>query len=58
MLVLDDKGNMAMSFAADGRAKGYLNGANSPKEDSTGTLHYATESEFTAVCGATSGNSF
>ena len=37
MLLLDDKGNMAMSFAADGRAKGYLNGANSPKEDTTGT---------------------
>jgi hypothetical protein len=58
MLVLDDKGNMAMSFAADGRAKGYLNGANSPKEDTTGTLHYATESEFTAVCSTKSGNSF
>jgi hypothetical protein len=58
MLVLDDKGNMAMSFAADGRAKGYLNGANAAKEDTTGTLHYATESEFTAVCSTKSGNSF
>jgi hypothetical protein len=58
MSLLDDKGNMAMSFLADGRAKGYLNGANSPKEDTTGTLHYATESEFTAVCATKSGNSF
>ena len=47
-----------MSFAADGRAKGYLHGLNSPKEDTTGTLHYATESEFTAVCSTKSGNSF
>jgi hypothetical protein len=37
----------------DGRAKGYLNGANSPKEDTTGTLHYVT-----AVCSTKSGNSF
>jgi hypothetical protein len=57
MLLLDDKGNMAMSFAADGRATGYWNGANSPKEDTTGTLHYATESEFTALCSTKSGNS-
>jgi hypothetical protein len=58
MLLLEDKGNMAMSFAADGRAKGYLKGANSPEEDTTGTLHYATESEFTAVRSTKSGNSF
>ena len=47
-----------MSFAPDGRAKGYLHGLNSPKEDSTGTLRYATETEFAAVCGTKSGNSF
>ena len=58
MLLLEYKGNMAMSFAADGRAKGYLKGANSPEEDTTGTLHYATESEFTAVRSTKSGNSF
>ena len=58
MLMLDDKGNMALSFAPDGRAKGYLHGANSPKEDTTGTLHYATETEFAAVCSMKSGNSF
>ena len=58
MLALDDKGNMAMSFAADGHAKGYWIGANSPKEDTTGTLHYATETEFTPVCSTKSGNSF
>lgn len=42
MLLLDDKGNMALSFAADGRAKGYLPGANSPKQDT--------------VCSTKSGN--
>src|SRR5215510_11496707 len=45
-LVLDDKGSMAMSFAADGRAKGYLKGVNAPTEDTTGSLRYAGESEF------------
>jgi hypothetical protein len=49
---------MAMSFAPDGGAKGYLNGANSPKENSTGRLHYSTESEFGSLCGAKSGSSF
>jgi hypothetical protein len=57
-LVLEDKGDMAMSFAADGRAKGYLKGTNSPNENTTGTLHYATESEFSSACSAKSGQSF
>jgi hypothetical protein len=57
-LVLEDRGSMAMSFAPDGRRKGYLKGANSPKENTTGRLHYATESEFSSLCGAKSGNSF
>ena len=57
-LVLEDKGNMAMSFAADGKAKGYLKGMNSPKENTTGTLHYATESEFSSVCSVRNGSSF
>jgi len=35
-----------MSFAPDGRAKGYLQGANWPEENTKGTLRYATESEF------------
>jgi hypothetical protein len=37
-LVLEDRGSMAMSFAPDGRAKGYLDGANSPKENTTGQV--------------------
>jgi hypothetical protein len=49
---------MDMSFATDGRAKGYLVGSNSPAQTTTGSLHYATEAEFTAACGAKSGNSF
>jgi len=57
-LVLEDRGNMAMSFAPDGRAKGYLKGTNSPKENTTGSLHYATESEFTAACNGKNGNGF
>ena len=57
-LVLEDKGNMAMSFAPDGSAKGYLIGQNSPKENTSGTLHYATEDEFGAACNAKTGNSF
>jgi hypothetical protein len=57
-LVLEDRGNMAMSFAPDGRAKGYLKGSNSPKEDTAGTIHYATENEFSAACSARNGNSF
>jgi len=55
-LVLEDKGNMAMSFLPDGRAKGYLQGMNSPKENTSGTLRYATESEFGAVCGNKKGS--
>jgi hypothetical protein len=51
-LLLDDKGNMAMSFNSDGSAKGYLIGTNSPKEDTTGTLHYAPQSEFESACPA------
>lgn len=57
-LVLDDKGSMAMSFAPDGRAKGYLVGVNSPKENATVALHYATEDEFSTACNAKNGNSF
>jgi len=57
-LLLDDKGSMAMSFAADGNAKGYLKGTNAPTEDTTGKLHYATESEFTSVCGENARMSF
>lgn len=57
-LVLDDKGSMAMSFAADGNAKGYLVGTNAPTEDTAGRLHYATESEFTSMCSANAKSSF
>jgi hypothetical protein len=57
-LVLDDKGTMAMSFSADGNAKGYLQGQNAPKENTTGSLRYATESEFSTVCGDKAKNSF
>ena len=42
---------MAMSFAADGSAKGYLKGMNAPAESTTGSLHYAAEGEFASVCG-------
>jgi len=51
-LFLDDKGNMAMSFRPDGSPKGYLVGTNSPKEDTTGTLHYAPQSKFDSACPA------
>jgi len=57
-LVLEDKGNMAMSFAPDGSAKGYLKGMNSPKENTAGTLRYASEPEFSSVCSSSNGNSF
>jgi hypothetical protein len=57
-LVLDDKGSMAMSFAANGSAKGYLIGRNAPTEDTTGRLRYATESEFASVCGEKAKSSF
>jgi len=57
-LVVDDQGSMAMSFAADGKAKGYLQGANAPAEDTTGSLRYARESEFAAVCGGKAKSSF
>jgi len=49
-LILDDKGSMAMSFARDGNAKGYLQGSNAPQESATITLHYATQDEFSSVC--------
>jgi hypothetical protein len=49
-LLLDDKGTMAMSFHPDGSAKGYLIGANSPKEVTQGVLHYAPQSEFDSAC--------
>jgi hypothetical protein len=57
-LVLDDKGSLAMSFAADGKAKGYLIGTNAPTEETTGRLHYATEREFASVCGEKGKSSF
>jgi len=57
-LVLDDKGTMAMSFSADGNAKGYLQGKNAPKENTTGRLRYAPENEFSTVCGEKPKNSF
>jgi hypothetical protein len=57
-LVLEDKGSMAMSFAADGNAKGYLKGMNAPTEDTTGSLRYAGESEFASVCGERAKSSF
>lgn len=57
-LILEDRGDMAMSFAANGSAKGYLKGMNSPKENTTGMLHYATEREFNATCGSKNGSSF
>jgi hypothetical protein len=57
-LVLEDRGSMAMSFAPDGSAKGYLKGANSRKESTTATLHYATDSEFSSACSTKNGNSF
>jgi len=57
-LVLDDKGSMAMSFAVDGNAKGYLKGTNAPSEDTTGRLRYASESEFVSLCGAKAKSSF
>ena len=57
-LTLDDKGSMAMSFAVDGNAKGYLTGTNAPTEDTTGRLHYATESELASVCGGKAKSSF
>lgn len=57
-LVLGDKGSMAMSFAADGNAKGYLKGTSAPKEETTGRLHYATDAEFASVCGENTRMSF
>jgi len=57
-LVLEDRGSMAMSLAPDGGGKGYLKGANSLKETTTGTLHYATDSEFSPACSPKNGNSF
>jgi hypothetical protein len=49
-LALEDKGNMAMSFSADGNAKGYLDGVNAPSENTSGRLRYAMESDFASVC--------
>ena len=57
-LVVDDKGSMAMSFAADGNAKGYLIGTNAPSEETAGKLQYAAESEFASVCGFKGKTSF
>jgi hypothetical protein len=57
-LVVDDKGSMAMSFAVDGRAKGYLIGTNAPTEDTSGKLHYAREDELATACGTSAKTSF
>jgi len=57
-LVLDDKGSLALSFQADGNAKGYLVGSNAPGEQTTGRLQYAKESALVEVCGASAKNSF
>jgi len=57
-LVLEDKGNMAMSFSADGNAKGYLHGLNAPTENTAGKLRYASDSEFASVCGPKDKSSF
>jgi hypothetical protein len=57
-MVLEDKGNWAMSFAPDGHAKGYLVGTNSPAENTSGSLSYAAEGDFTAACGGKGGTSF
>ena len=57
-LALEDKGNMAMSFAADGNAKGYLHGVNAASENTSGRLRYSSESEFVSVCGQKGKNSF
>jgi len=54
----EDRGSMAVSFAPDGGAKGCLKGADSPKENTPGTLHHATDSEFSSACSAKNGNSF
>jgi len=55
-LVLEDQGSMALSFASDGRAKGYLAGATAPRESTTGRLAYGTAEQF--PCGGKSGTSF
>lgn len=57
-LVLDDKGSLAMSFAADGNAKGYLIGSNAPGEETTGRLHYAKEDALVSVCSGSAKSSF
>lgn len=57
-LTLEDKGNMAMSFSADGNAKGYLHGVNAPSENTNGRLRYASESEFASVCEQKGKSSF
>ena len=57
-LVLDDKGSLAMSFLADGNAKGYLVGSNAPGEETTGRLQYSKESALVSACGASAKNSF
>ena len=57
-LVVEDKGNWALSFTPDGHAKGYLHGTNSPAENTRGSLHYGIESEFNSACKNGSGASF
>jgi len=57
-LILEDKGSLAESFAADGTARGYLQGKNAPKENATLRLRYAPASEFPTVCGGKGASSF
>jgi hypothetical protein len=39
-----------MPLALDGGAKGYLKGADSPKENATAAFDCATDSEFSSAC--------
>ena len=51
-LVLEDKGNLALSFNANGTAKGYANGANAPKEETRVTLQYGKQEAFDELCSS------
>ncbi|HLW55109.1 MAG TPA: hypothetical protein VKW06_19930 [Candidatus Angelobacter sp.] len=56
-LVLDDKGNMRMSFKPDGTLAGKGWTTVSPsKEHVWGTIAYGTENDFQAVCKSVSGS--
>jgi len=51
-LVLEDKGNLAISFNADGTAKGFAIGPNAPKEETRVTLQYGKQEAFDELCGS------